>query len=138
MAAIGKYNPTTVKIIIEVIDKGGTDRDACQMAGINPDTFYRWVREKSEFSDAVNTARLGGKLAALGAVRSAFEKDWKAAAWYLERKYAEEFARTEKPWSEAKREASEEVERLAKELGLSESDAMAALEEAERVMGGKR
>lgn len=138
MAAIGKYNPTIVKLIIEVIDKGGTDRDAYTMAGISHQTFYRWISEHSEFSEAVNTARLGGKLEALGAVRSAFKKDWKAAAWYLERKYAEEFARTEKPWSEAKREANEEVERLAKELGLSEDDAMAALEEAERVMSGKR
>ena len=47
----------------------------------------------SDFSDAVSRARARAKADALGAIRVGMRDDWRAAAWFLERSFPEEFGR---------------------------------------------
>lgn len=56
MARITKYTPERIEKIISAISKGKTYKDASKLAGINPDTFFDWLKNKPEFSDAVKMA----------------------------------------------------------------------------------
>lgn len=88
-----KYTPDTIKAILDAIKVGGSDVDACAHAGISQDTFYEWMNSKSEFSEQVTRARTDGKLARIGRIVQAGVKgDWRADAWYLERRWPEEYA----------------------------------------------
>lgn len=54
----GKYHKgETVKRIIEALRNGETICRACEMADIVEDTYYRWIKEHSEFSEEVKKAK---------------------------------------------------------------------------------
>jgi transposase-like protein len=64
-------------LIIELLSKGATDKDACAAAGIDDSTLYRWLQEgkegktpeKSEFYESVTRARADARLVAIESVR---------------------------------------------------------------------
>lgn len=88
----GKYTPELVAEIVGVIRIGGTDADACARAEISSETFYEWMREKAGFADEVTRARANGKLERIARIKEHGKDDWRADAWYLERRYPQEFA----------------------------------------------
>jgi hypothetical protein len=92
MARKTKYTPDTVSTIMQAISIGGSDKDACELSGIDQATFYRWLHEKQEFSEQVTRARVQGKLGRIGRIKKHGENDWRADAWYLERRWPEEYA----------------------------------------------
>lgn len=47
--------------------------------------------QKPEFSEAIKKAETRCKQTYIGVIKKASEKTWTAAAWWLERKYHEEF-----------------------------------------------
>ena len=51
------YTPERVKIICDALARGETQETAYKLAGIVADTYYRWLKERSEFSDAVKKAQ---------------------------------------------------------------------------------
>ena len=51
------YTPERVAIICEALARGETQETAYKLAGIVADTYYRWLKERSEFSDAVKKAQ---------------------------------------------------------------------------------
>ena len=54
---MSKYSPEIVKRICELIEKDSyTDKEICQMVGINQDTFITWKNTKPEFSEALKKA----------------------------------------------------------------------------------
>ena len=58
---MAKYKDSAPKIL-EYLEQGMTQRDASEKAGINEDTFYTWMKEKAEFSEAVHKAKeIGSK-----------------------------------------------------------------------------
>lgn len=57
MGRKGKYDERTVATICRVVARTGADRPAYEAAGIAKDTFYKWLREKPDFSDRVARAR---------------------------------------------------------------------------------
>lgn len=71
---------------------GHTDKDACILAGINTDTLYTWLKDKPEFSEAVKKARMVAKDQCVKIIRRAALKSWPAAAWYLERRFRDEYS----------------------------------------------
>lgn len=84
--------PELIKAIVDTIRVGGSDVDACHRAGISQDTFYRWMKV-GEFSEQITRARVDGKLARIARINKAgSDGDWRADAWYLERRWPEEFA----------------------------------------------
>lgn len=92
LGAHGKYTPEMVAEIIKHLEVGHTDKDACALAGISQDTFYEWIKVHPEFSEAVKKARITAKDQCIKVVRKAAITSWQAGAWFLERKYRDEFA----------------------------------------------
>ena len=89
-----KYTPETSKIILDAIGLGVPFRHACAMAGIDESTFSRWRDRYADFADAVKAAEARAVAGRLARIRRAEDESWQAAAWYLERRYPQEFGRT--------------------------------------------
>lgn len=54
---MAKYTEARVRKICDAIASGETDKKAAAIGGIGLDTFYRWQREKSYFSESIKKAR---------------------------------------------------------------------------------
>lgn len=100
-----KFNPETCHKIIQAIKQGNYQKTAAAIAGIDESTYYRWIERgkqaKSgkycEFYKSIKKAEEFAKAYYLQQIREAAEsgKSWQAAAWYLERKYPDEWGRRE-------------------------------------------
>lgn len=53
----GKYTTELVKEICKAISNTGKDIDGIKAGEINKDTFYRWIKDKSDFSDSIAKAK---------------------------------------------------------------------------------
>ena len=93
----------------EAVDKavglkqsGVSDKDIAAALCVHPSTFSTWVNHprtdnQRKLSKALKKAESDYKAYLLKLIRKqAAERDWKAAAWLLERKYPQEFARCER------------------------------------------
>lgn len=96
--------------IIKAIRAGCHFNVAAQAAGINLRTLERWIQrgevEKKgkyvDFANAIKDATAEAEVNAVAIIRNAMLKKWQAAAWYLERKHPERWARTERPIEDSK------------------------------------
>ena len=94
--AKGKYDDERVKNILDVIRAGNYKVIAARAAGINPDTFYEWMKTKPDFSDAIKKAQAEGECRNVAIIAQAAQKQWQAAAWNLERQYPERWGQRQK------------------------------------------
>ena len=81
-----KLTPRTTKTICDAIEKGLTVKLACGSAGINPDTYFQWLRlaadatedgsadKYTRFSDAVQRAEARGAERLIDIVRESAER----------------------------------------------------------------
>lgn len=75
------------------------NRDIAAALGIHESTFYRWVNapkteSQRKLGEALKKTEADYKAHLQDLIMTAAqERDWKAAAWLLERKYPQEFAR---------------------------------------------
>lgn len=53
----GKYTPEIKQAIFDCLKDGLNDKQTCERVGIVQDTFYRWLKEKTEFSELVKMAK---------------------------------------------------------------------------------
>lgn len=114
--------PRNPKISKELIDEfltykenGISDKDACDLVGINPSTFYEWVKEaetgenahnpgepvpylelKTDLANGLKRARAAFKAFHIQNITKASRKEWTASAWILERMYPKEFGRIDR------------------------------------------
>lgn len=86
-----KYTEDNVKAFVEAIKIGVKIKNACELIGINQDTYFTWVKEHPEFSDLIKRARGERTREALMVIRKAALKSWQAAAWYLERTFPDQY-----------------------------------------------
>jgi hypothetical protein len=105
-----KYTADRVKEITDFLAQGMSRDDSCDLVGINQDTFYDWMK-RPEFSEAVLRAEKQCKQRNIVRIQNASKKDWRAAAWWMERKHPEEYAFT------TKHDVSGEAKTLAEGLG---------------------
>lgn len=91
-----KATPKTIAIILDAISQGLTQREASVLAGISEDTFSLWKRKDSDFSEQIRQKEIECKLYHIKNIKKASEKSWTASAWWLERKYKDEFSRNSK------------------------------------------
>ena len=91
-----KYSPQMQAALCRWLKKGCSFKDACAMEGISYETFRIWQTEKSVFSVAIKKAEAECKVARIQTILKASDKSWQAAAWWLERRYGDEYGRTHK------------------------------------------
>ncbi len=87
-----KYGPEITAEIAGHISSGLNRTDSTILAGISYETFTVWMRDHSDFSEAVRRAEVCFKQTHLNRISKAGEIHWLASAWILERKFPEEFA----------------------------------------------
>lgn len=93
MAAKGKYSKVVINRIKEALELGLTQKEAANIANITQETFYTWMREKPEFSELVKSALDNGKAEHLLNIKRAGQTQWQASAWWLERKFPQEWGK---------------------------------------------
>lgn len=86
------YKPSIVNKILEALKKGYNQQDSAIIGGINPDTYYSWIKLYPEFSDAIKKAMVFNKATRIDRISKHGITNWQADAWYLERMFPQEFA----------------------------------------------
>lgn len=90
----GRPSKLTEEIKIEIkrlIELGLNYKDVCESVGIAEETFIQWRKKFPEFSELVAKANAKVKEISLKSIRVGELKDWKAAAWRLERRWPDEY-----------------------------------------------
>jgi len=94
----------TKEAVAKKVALGHTDKDACELVGISQAIFYEWLngsktkgQERNpdvEFVELIKKARLASKDLHLKNIRHvAISKgQWLPSAWFLERRFPEQFA----------------------------------------------
>ena len=90
-----KFTKERKERIIQAIGAGCSYEMAADYAGITRSTLWAWMKKGEEgkdrnyqtFLNDIKTAEIEGAMANLGTIQEASQKDWKAAAWILERRH---------------------------------------------------
>ena len=101
--------------VLGMIAMGSSRRQAAKMVGVHAATIGRAVARDPKFAEDMREAEMLGRNRPLRAMYDAVDKHWRAAAWMLERRCPEEFARR-KPETYALRDVREIVDRLLEEV----------------------
>ncbi len=88
-----KLTPELVDELLRYLRMGISIETACSACGVDDSTYRRWIVGSKQFCTEATRARNKGKIALLAQILT--DKDWRAKAWYLERCWPAEFARTE-------------------------------------------
>jgi len=100
-----KLNKDLIKRLQDALEAGNYIETACDYAGINRATLYRWLAEAElvgskpllrELSDAVSKARASAEVRNVYRIQQAAETSWQAAAWWLERSHSKKWGRQQK------------------------------------------
>lgn len=92
-----KRTPETVAKILDFLRSGNTRGTSARASGISPDTFSDWCNRFPDFADAVKEAESEAASRYLAHIEAAAIKgSWQAAAWVLERRYHQEWARKDR------------------------------------------
>lgn len=104
MTALGRHEKLTSELIEQVksyISAGNCVKAVCQYIGVSESTWFRWIErgEKEtgsiyyDFLESVRSAESAAEIRAVTGIVAAGKKDWKALAWFLERKYPEKWGK---------------------------------------------
>jgi hypothetical protein len=86
-----KYCPEMTQEIVDNLKLGMNRTDTCDLVGICYDTFLEWM-QKPDFAEAIKRAEMECKRRCIGIIQKEAVNTWQAAAWWLERKYKDEFS----------------------------------------------
>jgi hypothetical protein len=94
-----KFTPEAREKILFAIRLGNYRKAAADYAGVGERTLSEWLtrgRDESagpyaDFLRDVLEAEQTAEIRALGVIQQAAKRDWKAAAWFLERKFPERY-----------------------------------------------
>lgn len=113
-----KYTDETLDDLISALEAGNNLADSCVAAGISTATLEDWRRDKPGFSDLIKQAEKKAKTERLKRINNAgINGHWQADAWYLERRYPDEFAR------KLVIEIKPEHDAIMKKLGITPAEA---------------
>ena len=97
--------PERQQRIVTAISAGNSRDISAAYAGISPKTFFEWLKKGREgrggavyrdFADAIGKADAEAEVYAVGIIRQAMPDQWQAAAWWLERRKPQDWAKHEK------------------------------------------
>ena len=93
----GRPSKLTAEVIEQIerlIAAGVSGAEAAAAAGVPRTSFYRWMAAGGELRDRVERARAQSEAVLVVRIARAAERgSWRAAAWLLERRYPERWAR---------------------------------------------
>ena len=121
MARPTKYDQHTADVLLKAVTAGLPNKTAAALAGIDERTLYLWKRKgkagEEPFLQFFQSLKASQAKAVEGAMKviaaAALRGEWRAAAWWLERRHADEFG------SERKR--IREIEKTLAELNRNGS-----------------
>lgn len=100
MAKTGKERLTRdgIEAAVELCRHGILDKDIAAYLGVSPQTYSTWInhprtKNQLELAEALKRAEVERKAELVKRIESASGDNWTAAAWLLERKYPQEFAK---------------------------------------------
>ena len=105
MARKSKLTSELIKEAYKLVAAGNYIKDVYPILGIDESTWYRWLSEgekaksglKREFYETIKKAEKDAIARNVALIqRAAQEGNWQAAAWWLERKYFEDWGRKDK------------------------------------------
>lgn len=103
----GNYNsgrkseltPAVIATIVNAIRSGAYQYVAARAAGVAPGTLTRWLStegpEYDELRAALAEADAEGEIRAIAIINKAALDDWRAAAWFAERRYKDRWGKTQ-------------------------------------------
>lgn len=95
--APSKFTPETVKMVCNALAAGNTRRASCRYAGISHETFYQWLKDQPDFSDAVEKAEADAEVRHVANIaKAANDGTWTASAWWLERRQPADWGRKDR------------------------------------------
>lgn len=86
-----------IEAVVANIEAGLSYEDAFSLAGIHRDQLYAWLKDPKK-AEPLEQAKLRGKLAHLRRINEGV-RTWQSSAWYLERRFRDEFALTKEKQS---------------------------------------
>ena len=106
MARRTKLNADVQRRIVQAIQSGATYELAAQYAGITRTTLYYWLEKGKEQTKGIyrtffNEFKKAEAVCCVGALavirKEAQAGTWQAAAWLLERRFPQQYARNQQP-----------------------------------------
>ena len=97
-----KLNKDVIARAVQLKKGGANNKDIAAAVGVTESTFSRWLHDPTsdyqrQLGQELKKAEADYKNALLAVIAKASrERDWKAAAWLLERKYPAEYARQDR------------------------------------------
>jgi len=77
------------ELILQSIEGGLNNKDACTLAGVSSEWFYKQRSDNDEWSEAIKKAKVKNKAFHIDKISN--DKSWQSSAWYLERIYKDEY-----------------------------------------------
>lgn len=96
-----KLTKEDIPVCVQLKESGVNNKDIAAYIGVRPETFSIWINHpktenQTQLSNALKKAEAKAKVEMLSKIQAAGTNgNWQAAAWWLERKYPEEFGRPE-------------------------------------------
>lgn len=109
-----KRTPELERQIAECFRLGMSIPQVCDACGISQTQFRNWRKHYRDFQDLIRRAEAEAVRLNLSVIQAAAAsgKSWQAAAWFLERKHPEQWAKTESLTVEARKDAVKEAIRI--------------------------
>ena len=104
---------------IKLIEAGATISDATLHSGMSREVVYKRKDRDPEFANQLEKAIVSPKLRAIATLQKSMSEHWQVAAWWLERKYPEEFAlkdRDKSTTDEIPRRMAERAHKILEEI----------------------
>jgi len=90
---VGKRDVEKVAVLLKV---GVSVSAACELAGVDYEEFRKVLERRGDLRSMVERAKAEAELMAVKAILEAAKKDWRAAAWFLERRFPEYWSKRER------------------------------------------
>lgn len=110
-----KLNKELLKRAVNLKKGGANHKDIAAAIGVAEQTFSTWINKprtelQRELAEELKKAEADYKNALLAVIAKASrERDWKAAAWLLERKYPAEYSRMDRVQAEVQQTTKADV-----------------------------
>ncbi|MBV9173618.1 MAG: hypothetical protein JOZ81_26440, partial [Chloroflexi bacterium] len=91
-----KLTPERQERVLAAIGAGATRKAAASYAGVDESTLYRWLKRNASFASLLRAREDEVEVRACAEIQQAASADWRAAAWWLERRRPADYGRTDR------------------------------------------